>query len=264
MKNKIIILIAIAGILQLLFVACDEEKSNPPINTVGQDMVLTIADIYKIQADSGDYVFKNDYMLYATVTLNDDEGNIYKEAYVQDSTGGINLYKLSHKKVFDIGDKVRINLRDAEVKLFKGKMEIVFKNVLNFKRQMVVQEHNVPIEPENVTIPDILNGDYTCKLVKLQDVQFADEELNSTYCVELPTGQGQEVQFEQNKTLVDCAGNSIIVRTSNFASFAKDTVAQGKGSIIAIATLYKGFTADVWQLTIRSVDEIDMNGDRCE
>jgi len=248
-----------------MFVGCEDDFDSPLIETFNPDMVLTIADIYQIEEDSvvgdGSYFFTEDYFLFATVTMNDDEGNIYKEAYIQDSTGGINLYKLSQPGVFDVGDYIRVNLKGSELKLYKGKMEIIFSDILDFGKQMVVQEKNVPIQPDSVSIADILTGDYTCKLVKLYDVQFLDTELSDTYCVEIiplvedfkPPKYDKDRLIKNNSSV-----QSLIVRTSNFASFAKDTVPQGSGYIIAIATK---FDTD-WQLLVRSIDEVNLNGPR--
>ena len=66
-------------------------------------------------------------------------------------------------------------------------------------------------------------------------------------------------QQSKNVTLEDCNGNSIIVRTSGFANFANEKVAKGNGSIVAIVSRYN---SDL-QLLIRSIDEIDMTGERC-
>ncbi len=266
MKNNIIILVSIIFASTIMFVGCEDDFDSPPIETFNPDMVLTIADIYQMEEDSIDsYVFTEDYMLFATVTMNDDAGNIYKEAYVQDSTGGINLYKLSHSGAFNVGDYVRINLKGSELKFYNGKMELIFADILDFGKQMVVQESNVPIEPDSVSIADILTGEYTCKLVELYDVQFADDELLRTYCVEGINGDYFESDYDMNTDIENCDGQSMIVRTSNYASFAKDTVAQGHGSIIAIATLYQydGGPA-TWQLLVRSIDEVKMDGSRCE
>lgn len=264
MKNNIIILASIIFAATIMFVGCEDDFDSPPIEIFNPDMVLTIADIYQIQADSCDnsdsYVFTEDYMLFATVTLNDDEGNIYKEAYVQDSTGGINLYKLSHSGAFNVGDYIRINLNGAEVIEFKGKMEIKFDSILDFGKQMVVQETNVPIEPDSVSIADILTGEYSCKLVKVYDVQFEDDELLNTYCVEAINDDYIESEYDMNRDIQNCDGQSLIVRTSNYASFAKDTVPQGRGYVIGIATKFD----PEWQLLVRSTDEVKMDAPRCE
>lgn len=241
----------------IVYNSCNKELDTPPINVVPQEKILTIADIYKIYNDSGNnYVFKDDFMLFGTITMDDSSGNIYKEAYIQDSTGGINLYKLSHAKATKQGENVRINLKNSIVINYNGKMEISFANVLNFLKQIVVQKQS-PIMPEEITINQIKTDLYNCKLVKVKDVQFIDTELKTTYANKSGTSA-------QNKTLIDSLGNTLIVRTSDYAKFAGDTVAQGSGTLVGIATKYQRTTATppVYQLYIRSIAEVQMNNPR--
>ena len=258
MKNKIIILASIIFATAILFLACEDDFDKPPIDTVNPDMVLSIADIYQIQLDSGDnYVFTDDYMLYATVIMNDDAGNIYKEAYLQDSTGGINLYKISHSGALEIGDYIRINLNGVEIVDYSGKMELIFADILDFGKSMIVQESNVPIEPVSVTIEDIETGDYNCKLVRLTDVQFAASDTSMTFADMNGTSS-------QNRNAEDCSGKTILVRSSDYSDFAGDSIPRGKGDMIAVATKFQYSGGDVvWQLLIRSTDELNLNGLRC-
>ncbi|MDD4149408.1 MAG: DUF5689 domain-containing protein [Bacteroidales bacterium] len=251
MKRIYILFIAAVLITPFFMTSCDEELDTPPIATVDQSKVLTIADIYKIKADSSfEYMFKDDYMLYATVTMDDYEGNIYKEAYVEDASGGINIYRLSYAESFKVGQYVRINLNRARVVDYSGKLELVFDSVLNTNKSIVVQHANNPIIPEQVTIADIETGNYKCKLVEVQGIQFANSELNETYF--------GNVTFTADNRLVEDSTKTIVVRTSKYADFAKDTVPQGSGKMVAIVTLH----SSGWQLLVRSIDEVDMNEPR--
>ncbi|MDD3859731.1 MAG: DUF5689 domain-containing protein [Bacteroidales bacterium] len=256
-RNKILLLSAFITAI-VFFVACDKELDTPPIKAVDPDKVLEIKDLYQIQADSGDsYVFTDDYMLYATVVMDDATGNIYKEAYLQDTTGGINLYKLSSAEATKEGDYIRINLNGVEIKNYSGKMELIFSNILDFGKSMVVQQTNVPIEPAVVTVEDLLTGEYDCELVTITGVQFVDADTVNTYATIGGTSS-------QNRTLEDCNGNEVIVRNSDYADFAGDTLPSGMGSITGIATKYQYTGGDiVWQLIVRTPDEVLLNGPRC-
>lgn len=266
MKNNILTIIAVLSTTGFLFTGCDKELDRPPIDVVDQNKVLEIKDIYQILADSGNnYIFADDYMLYATVTMNDVSGNIYKEAYIQDTTGGINLYKLTYAESTKVGDYVRINLNGVEIVDYNGKLELKFGDYLDSDKHIVVQESNVPIEPDSVSVADILTGNYKCKLVKVYGVQFKDDELTNPYCIEIPAPNDYEQPtYSMNRYLVSCNGEQLIARTSNYAYFAKDTVPQGSGTMIAIVTLfqYSGGSPN-WQLLIRSTDEVDMDDPRC-
>jgi len=258
MKKNILIAIAVLITAGFMVTGCEKETDRPPINTVDTTKVLEIKDIYKIQADSGDnYVFTDDYMLYATVVMDDSTGNIYKEAYLQDSTGGINLYKLSYARALKTGQYVRINLNGASLKNYSGKMELIFDQVLDFGSNAVVQKQYAPILPVEVTIADILTGEYDCELVTVKDVQFVDAELSLTYASHGGTSS-------QNRNIVDCDGGTLIVRNSDYSTFAGDTLPQGKGNITGIATKYQYTGGDiVWQLIVRTPDEVLLDGARC-
>ncbi|HNQ67871.1 MAG TPA: DUF5689 domain-containing protein [Bacteroidales bacterium] len=256
-RKRILILSAFITVM-LFFIACDKELDSPPIKVVDPSKVLEIKDLYQIQADSGDsYVFTDDYMLYATVVMDDATGNIYKEAYLQDSTGGINLYKLSSAGATKEGDYIRINLNGAEIKNYSGKMELIFTNILDFGKSMVVQQKNVPIEPFVVTVEDLYTGDYDCELVTITGVQFVASDTVKTYATLGGTSN-------QNRTMEDCNGNEIIVRSSDYSDFAGDTIPSGMGNITGIATKYQYTGGDiVWQLIVRTPDEVLLDGPRC-
>jgi len=257
--NKTRIIILSAFVTTMIFVAaCEKELDVPPIKSVDPDKILQIKDIYQIQLDSGDnYIFTDDYMLFATVVMDDATGNIYKEAYLQDTTGGINLYKLSDAEALKTGDSVRINLNGVQIKNYSGKMELIFDSILDFGKSMVVQKSNVPIDPFVITVEDLFTGIYDCELVTITGVQFVAADTLKTYA----TLGGSS---SQNRTLEDCNGNTVIVRSSDYADFAGDTLPSGMGSITGIATKYVYTGGDiVWQLIVRTPDEVLLDGPRC-
>ena len=84
------------------------------------------------------------------------------------------------------------------------------------------------------------------KWVKIKNVQFADSELGNT--------------FSGNRTLVDCSGNKVIVRTNTQASFANAMLDSGKGDIYAIVSVYNG----TYQLIIPHQYNADFDNPRCD
>jgi hypothetical protein len=62
-----------------------------------------------------------------------------------------------------------------------------------------------------------------------------------------------------NRTIQDCGGKQIVVRTSNYANFALDKTPKGYGTIIGIATAYNGTN----QMALRRSSEVNMNGTGC-
>jgi hypothetical protein len=91
------------------------------------------------------------------------------------------------------------------------------------------------------------------QLIKLESVQFVQGQLHMTYANAMD-------QLTQNRDLEDCDGNRIIVRTSGFATLPARQVAQGNGSLVAIVSVF----GSTWQLLLRDLNEVDMEGERCQ
>ncbi|MDL2261902.1 DUF5689 domain-containing protein [Bacteroidales bacterium OttesenSCG-928-I21] len=256
MKIKIILSVIIS-VMVLSFVRCDKELDSPPLKQIDKNKILTIADIYKIHADSGNnYIFRDEYMLYGTIIMDDNLGNIYRESYIQDSTGGLNLYRLGTTGATEQDTYVRINLNNVKITEYSGKMELVFDEVENPKRQIVVLQTNNIVEPVEITISDLNTGNYDCVLVKVKDVEFADT--TQTYA----SFGGSSYQ---NRTLRNCEGQSIIIRSSDQSDFADYPLPKGKGDITGVITKFVNYQGAItWQLLVRNPNETKMNTERCQ
>lgn len=223
---------------------------EPPVNTIPVGNPLNLDQIYQIYNDSVllmgkiSYKFTEDYSLYGIVIMDDKSGNIYKSAYIQDGTKGINLHLMSSGGLYE-GDSVRINLNGLILSEYAGMMQldsvVVDKNITKIATLK-------DIEPQLVTIDQIFTGQYLAKVIKLENVQFSDADLGTTYA-------NDEDLITMNKNLVDENGQIIIVRTSGYASFAGKSIPNGRGTIIAVVSK---FNAD-WQLLIRTSYEVDFS-----
>ncbi len=113
---------------------------------------------------------------------------------------------------------------------------------------------NNPTTPAVHTITSVKNAANLGKLVRINDVNFADGELGKTYA-----DGDLDPPASANRNIADCTGKKLIVRSSGFATFANTELPAGKGSITGILTK---FSSD-YQLVIRDIDEVQMTGDRC-
>ncbi len=233
-------------LIVLLFTACKKDVDHPPVNKLSNDHIITLKEV--IDMYQGEEVIVTDTIsVYATVTMDEVEGNIYKNLYIQDQTGAINMRMTSSADLF-VGDRVRVNLLGATINNYNGVMQL---DNIDPDTKIVRQKQDQPLAPEFVSIADI-DTNMVNQLVRLDGVQFADADLNKTYA----DAAGQS---SQNIILQDCFGSSIILRTSGFANYAGDSVAKGNGSIIAIVDRYN----DDLQLKIRSIKELDLSAERC-
>lgn len=241
MKNKVFNLFMILAASAVMFTACKKEYAEPPIQVLPVGTVYTIGEI--LQMESGT-VFTEDASVYGIITADEQSGNLYKCAFMQDRATGdaIELY-LNAVSGVRIGDSVRIYLKDVTYTMYNN-----LPQLSNFEADghIIILANNKPIQPELTTIANINAGRHLAGLVRLENVKFTEQ---NTFAE--PTTYG-------NRTLADPTNYSqtVIVRTSNYANFAYDSLPQGTGNLIAIASVY----GSTWQLYIRSARELEFNG----
>ena len=232
------ILLALLGVM---FTSCKKDYPEPPIQVLPVGTVYTIDEILAMESGT---VFNEDASVYGIVTADEQSGNLYKAAFMQDrATGAALELHLNATSGVRIGDSIRVYLKDVTYSLYNG-----LPQLSNFEADghIIILANNKPIEPTETTIADIVAGNHLAGLVKLTNVMFTEK---NTFAE--PTTYG-------NRTLVDPTdfSKSVIVRTSNYANFANDSLPQGTGSLVCIASVY----GSTWQLLIRSASELEFDG----
>lgn len=241
MKNRVFNTFLLLAMVGMMFTACKKEYPEPPIQDLPIGEVYTIEDILNMEPGT---VFTEDASVYGIITADEVSGNLYKAAFMQDRATGkaIELY-LNAVSGVRIGDSVRIYLKDVTYAMYNN-----LPQLSNFEADghIVILANNKPIEPKVTTIADINAGNHLAQLIRLENVRFTEQNTFAD-----PTTYG-------NRTLADPTDYSqtVIVRTSNYANFANDSLPQGTGNLTAIATVYN----NTWQLLIRSARELDFDG----
>ncbi|MFN3917165.1 MAG: DUF5689 domain-containing protein [Flavobacteriales bacterium] len=241
--NYTILLTILFGVV---FAGCKKEFDTPPTREIPVGNVLTIQalkDMYVGQSIK----FTDDYSIYANVSMDESTGNLYRNIYVQDATGGINLRLLNSGGVYE-GDSIRVYLKGITLSKYNGLFQLDSISVDNNIIKQATLKH---ITPDVVTINQ-LDGSHQSKLVKIENVEFVGADLGKTYADAVN-------QTSQNRTITDCSGNTILVRTSGYANFANELLPTGNGSIIAIVGEFNGTK----QLYVRRPAEVIMNEPRC-
>ena len=241
MKNKLFNAFLLLAMVGMMFTACKKEYPEPPIQDLPIGTVYTIDEILAMEPGT---VFNEDASVYGIITADEVSGNLYKAAFMQDrATGAALELHLDAVSGVRIGDSVRIYLKDVTYSLYNN-----LPQLSNFVADghIVILANNKPIEPEVTTIADINAGNHLAQLIRLENVRFTEQ---NTFAE--PSGYG-------NRTLADPTDYSqtVIVRTSNYANFANDSLPQGTGSLVAIATVYNS----TWQLLLRSARELEFDG----
>ena len=242
MKRTITRSFLLLALASLLFASCKKDYDVPPIQDLPVGTVYTLSDLFAMESGT---VFTDDASVYGTITADEVSGNLYKAAFMQDPETGdaVDLY-LNAPSGVRIGDKVRIYLKGVTYALYNGLPQL---SGFEADGHIVILENDQPIEPKVTTIAEIVGGQIKPgQLVKLENVMFTEQ---TTFA---------EPNTYGNRTLVDPSdlSKSVIVRTSNYANFANDSLPQGTGNMIAIASLYN----TTWQLLIRSANELEFDG----
>ena len=268
--NKIFKL-SFASLLVALMVtlgSCKKTYDNPPgpadPNIVANTSIKTLKAIH-----TGSGVFDlitTDLIISGVVVADDKSGNLYKQLFIQDSTGGLQILLDANSLygTYPVGRRIYIKCNGLCISDYNGTMELGVKALVgglpsvqgipaNLVSKFVIGGSlNNPVVPTVVTQSQLgLNGmqdKYLGMLIQLDDYAFTS--LTSTY------SDTSAYKTTQNLDLKNCSGSpAIILRTSAYADFAGIRVPQGRGSILAIYTIY-GSTK---QLIIRDTSDVRFN-----
>jgi len=253
---------AIVKTITMLFAAatlftsgCGENFEAPPIKMPvysGPPENITIAafrEQYRNQPSRT--VIVEDYILRAVIIANDISGNIYRQIYVADDTGGINIgidqnsIYASHR----VGQEVFIKLKGLASVIYGGELQIGYRGTYANRIPWEIYRGHlffngfpdaVSVRPRVVTILQ-LTDNMVNTLIELRNVSFVNAGGNFT------TGNTTTEEM-----IIDAGGNTLAVRTSSFCDFANDRLPFGKVTLVGILGRYDG----VWQFILRNKNDV--------
>ncbi|SEJ00571.1 DUF5689 domain-containing protein [Flavobacterium terrigena] len=218
-----------------------------------------------------------DDIIEAYVTSSDEGGNFYKSISMVslDGTKGFSVpvddYNLYTK--FEPGRKVYIRMKNRyfynnpltnglEIgNLFDngepladevGRLEIVeYQDIV--KRSCTKVDENTLVN--TMTIPAMLNDANLNKLIEISGVQFSDANVGKTYY-----DSNNQIGGATNNIVSDALGNTLIVRISEFATFAAKPVSSLNGKIRGVLTKYLGG----YQFMVRTENDIMLTNTRID
>ncbi|MCS6935083.1 MAG: DUF5689 domain-containing protein [Chitinophagales bacterium] len=253
----------------LLFISgvssCIKEKyDEPPANGVDPDITVNFTiDSVKARSGGQNYQFQEELVISGVVVANDQSGNFYQNIIIQDSTGGISV-RIDRTNLYTdypVGRRVFIKLKGLWVGTFAGLYQLGgYINEANsvqpipsslVDRYILKGVWGLPVVPKAVTISQ-LNNSYQNTLIELNGVEFALTDVNKPYA----DGYNKN---SVNRTLKDCSGGSIIVRTSGYAKFANSLTPTGNGKLIAVYSVFN----NTGQLIIRDLNDVRLDSTRC-
>lgn len=221
----------------------------------------TVAEIKQL-ATSPLTLITGDFVLKAKVIANDKSGNLFKYIYVEDATGGIrvNIDKndMFNDPRFVVGKEVYIKLKNLYVGAVSGEIQLgsPFNGAVGriaeadvYKYFFDSKKPTTAVTPTERTITQISAGDVG-RWIKIKNLQFIAGDLEKVYAASAVT----------NRTLEDCSGNKILLRTSNFANFAGQVIEAGKGDVYGVLSVFNG----TYQIWITDVLGADLDDPRCD
>lgn len=252
------------------FSSCKKTFDNPP--GASDPAIVANTSIKALKAmhtSAGAYdIITTDIIISGIVVADDKSGNFYKQLYIQDATGGlqVSLDATNLYGTYPVGRKVFIKCNGLAISDYNKTMVLGVKALVagspslegipsNLVSKYVIGGSlNNPVVPQLVTLAQLggssntnMQDQYIGSLVQLDN--FAFNNVNSTY------SDTSVYKSTVNLDLKNCSGDAIIIRTSAYANFAGRRVAGGRGMLTAIYTVYN----NTKQFIIRDTADVNFN-----
>ena len=267
MKKNIIQFTAVlfaALLLGSTIQGCKKRFDEPPVEEYPSITPnATISDIKALHTIGNTPTLITDSLVIEGIVVSSDEaGNFFKQLIIQDDSAGIELrIELSNLySEYPVGRKVWVKCKDLFVGDYEGNHQLTINDAGDripegmLSKFLIGGPEDQIVTPQSVSILDIKNSTrYRNMLVELDNVQFAAADSGQTYADAVTSSS-------LNRSIQDCNGNAIILRSSGYATFASDLTPGGNGKALGIHT---NFGTDA-QLYIRDTDDLNaLNGNRC-
>lgn len=273
MKTNFLNTLLFTGLLSVSFVSCvnDDDYGTPDLACTETTLVKT-KEVNQIPAGTTISQYTADDVIEAYVTSSDKGGNFFKSISFQTLDGSasfsVPVDVTSTFINFEPGRKVLIQMKDLYTDVSNGgkRFGAIFVSSSGFVsvgrlpefQYRAVLNRSCTVVPEadfvrTLTIPELLNDSNINTLVELDNVEFADAAVGSTYY-----DSANDVGGATNHRLIDVAGNTVIFRTSSFANFASQVVPGESGKVRGVLTK---FGSD-YQFLARTIDDVQLTESR--
>jgi hypothetical protein len=259
MSKKMSKKISNALILMLLF-SCERHYEAPPLNEPIYNGIanISVGGLKERYVGTTTPVLINTKLtLGGVVTSSDKSGNIYKQIYIQDSTGGINI-GIDQNSIYAscrVGQEIYIDLEGLYMLAYGDELQIGYGGTQSNRIPWdIFLQHSylngwpnvAAATPKMVTL-NSLTDRMVNTLVTVNEVYFVNGGIHDFTTGDVTT----------NEPIMDLNGNSIDVRTSSFCDFASNKLPEGTGSVTGILGRYRG----AWQLLPRDRNDVVTFGD---
>lgn len=255
---KKIIALVFASILLVQFSGCKKETDKPAVANMLGHKVYSVSELKAIASCTNNcsHRFTEDVYFVGVVIADEQSGNFYKEVYLRDryNTGGLRL-DCKFRTNFFIGDSLRVNLKGLDVN-FNETTDMLEIDTVDYEKCVVKFASGAKPQPRVISLSDISTSNpysnYLCDLITVTGVEFISSDKAQIWADPIS-------QMSLNRTVQNCDGKQLIVRSSNYSNFAMEKTPIGFGNITGIATAYQGTS----QMAIRWPSEANMTGTGC-
>jgi len=272
MKTNFLKSILLVTLTAGVFSSCvnDDDYATPNLGCTETSLQKTI-EVSAVPASTAVAQYTQDEIIEAYVVSSDKGGNFFKtisfQTYDKSKAFSVPVDVNSTYINYEPGRKVFIKLKNLYTDISHGGVRIgaiflsggaaqvgrmteaEYKTAL-VRSCTVVHEDSLV---SKLTIPQALNDANINKLIELDDVQFEDNAISTTYY-----DSSNDIGGATNHRLVDADGNTIIFRTSSFAAYASKPVASGRGKVRGVLTK---FNSD-YQFIARTEEDVKLDGGR--
>jgi len=234
---------------QLLFNGGNVANKTLKITQLGIPVVYdNISDIKALLGGGSSVTLAEGKKIKGTVVSNVNLSNqtSNRNITVQDSTGGIAI-RLAEKCTYSFGDVIAIDLSNQELTTYNKAIQLNNIPITNIK----VKDTATVVKPIEADITKFLNNEYEGCYISIDRVEVADAHLSNTWV----KYSGSDSSHTSINVIVE-TGEAFVVFSSKYATYGRQTVAQGAGTICGVSSrnnddiqLIFGQTSDWEELT---------------
>ncbi|MEN9963557.1 MAG: hypothetical protein RL582_652, partial [Bacteroidota bacterium] len=276
--NSIALFILMTG---LAITSCKKTFDAPPgpgeVDLVANTTIDALKTYHTIPGSYDEIT--QDVIISGVITANDKTGNFYKQLFVQDTSGAMQILVEAYSLYasYPVGRKVFIKCKGLTLSDLNGNMVLGVKAIINGTPSMegipaaVLSKHvigatlNNPVEPLTITAADLgttMNNKYINALVKLENYEFITGDTGKIY------SDTSSYKSTTNRLISTGCGSTLTltIRTSGYSNFAGVRLPSGNGSISAIYTIYKSSPTSATttkQMIIRDTADVQFKNSRC-
>ena len=267
-------LLAAALLAATATVSCDNDFDYPPVivpvatieaNTTIAEVKAAYWSDERNYADTILYNKDGEHIIISGRVISSDEtGNIYKSLIIQDETAALamSINSSSLSDSYKVGQEVVIDLTEMFIGKYNGLQqlgmpqaygtgyEVSFMDLEFFQQH--AQVNGLPqLEKVDTLVTTMADIAALTTPSELQQWQSQLIRLDNVTWQDGGAAPYSESTSSTSRTIVDAEGNTMIVRNSNYATFASETLPTGTGSIVAILSYY----GTGWQLLLRDTND---------